>query len=84
MNITEAANSVETRDDLVSFVRALRCTLDDQSAAWEHQNLSSYLDALAAWIEDMDGYFQHRGEPLPVQPSWKLLGQILAAARVYE
>jgi hypothetical protein len=39
---------------------------------------------MAAWVDDIDGYFRNRGEAVPVQPTWKTLGQILLAAKVYE
>ncbi|MGH2599621.1 MAG: DUF7660 family protein, partial [Dehalococcoidia bacterium] len=44
----------------------------------------SYLSAMAAWAEDMDGYYENRGDPVPKQPSWRTLGELLLAARVYE
>jgi hypothetical protein len=84
MNPTETVNDIANREDFIAFVRALACDLKEQPDTWENRDLASYLDALAAWTEDMDGYFRHAGEQSPDQPSWKLLGQILAAARVYE
>ena len=80
----DRVNSIQDRGGFVSLVRDLVCELKDRPSAWENQDLATYLDALAAWVEDMDGYFQHKGEHGPEQPSWKLLGQILVAARVYE
>jgi hypothetical protein len=46
--------------------------------------LAGYLEALGAWVEDMNGYYQAKGGAIPLQPSWKMLGQILLAAKVYE
>ncbi len=84
MNVTQNVDKIRSREDFVALVRALAHDLKEDRDAWENRDLSSYLDALAAWTEDMDGYFRHKGERPPNQPSWKLLGQILAAARVYE
>ncbi|MGI8554126.1 MAG: DUF7660 family protein [Dehalococcoidia bacterium] len=80
----ETVESMEGRDDLVAFIRTLRCSLTDNPSSWENADLMTYLDALAAWIEDMDGYFRNRGEAVPERPSWQLLAQMLSAARVYE
>lgn len=52
--------------------------------AWENASLDRYLEALAAWVEDMDGYYQNRGQAAPEQPNWKTLGEILLAATTYE
>ena len=84
MTTTDLLNGIQNRDDFIAFVRELLCTLKDQPSTWEHQNIASYLEALAAWTEDMDGYFQNKNEATPEQPTWKLLGEMLAAARVYE
>jgi hypothetical protein len=32
----------------------------------------------------MYGYYQAKGNALPLQPSWKMLGEIFLAAKVYE
>ena len=82
--MTETVQTIGGREGFVAFVRALACTAREDPAAVENQDLGAYLEALAAWVEDMDGYFRNRGEPIPTQPSWQLLGEMLAAARVYE
>lgn len=84
MSTTEAVDAIHSREEFVAYVRGLACSLRDEPATWEHQDLDSYFHALAAWAEDMDGYFRNRTEAIPEQPSWKLLAQMLAAARVYE
>ena len=39
----------------------------------------------AAWTTDMDGYFRNiQGNPAPEQPTWRLIGYMLLAARIYE
>ena len=51
---------------------------------WENASLDAYLQAIAAWVVDMDGYYCSRGEPLPEHLTWKNPGEILLAARIYE
>ena len=77
-------DSIQQRDVSVEFVRALRTSLKREPDSWENGDLPSYLDALAAWVEDMEGYYLNRGEAVPEQPTWRTLGQVLLAARVYE
>ncbi len=83
-NLNDRVNDITDRAEFVSFVRALAESRNRDPAAWQNCNVESYLDAIAAWTEDMDGYFACAGDAPPDQPTWKVLGQILLAARVYE
>jgi hypothetical protein len=80
----EMAERIQDRADLVQFLRALSRSRTQRPERWENQDLPAFLDALAAWTEDLDGYFESRGEAIPQNPSWKLLATMLLAARVYE
>jgi hypothetical protein len=76
--------TVRSREDLVQFVAALRVDLERNVESWENPSLDRYLDALSAWINDMPGWFQNRGEAEAAQPDWSLVAQMLYAATIYE
>jgi hypothetical protein len=84
MNLEHQVNTISSRKDFVVFVRSLSDSLRISLNDWENANLEGFLYALAAWVEDMDGYFENRGESPPQTPDWKLVGQMLLAARIYE
>lgn len=84
MDLNREVQKIRSREDLVSFVRSLADDSKNHSRDWENDNLETYLYALAAWIEDMDGYYQNVGEKLPEYPNWRTLGQMLLAAKIYE
>jgi hypothetical protein len=84
MNLEQQIESLKTRQDLATFVLALAEDYDTLPDSWENDHLSVYLKAIAAWVSDMDGYFQNRGETVPEQPTWRLLASILLAAKHYE
>lgn len=84
MNLESQVNTINSRESLTVFVHSLARSLKESPSDWENANLEGFLDALAAWVEDMDGYFENRGESTPQTPDWKLIGQMLLAARVYE
>ena len=84
MSLSELANSVTSREDFVAFVYALIDDYHKSSANWENNDLESYLDAVAAWTEDSDGYFMNAGIPIQHELSWRFAAQILTAARIYE
>jgi hypothetical protein len=82
--LCDQQEGVETREDLASLILALRNDLLTHPKWWENTSLEGYLDALAAVTESLGQRFQNLGETLPDQPTWKLVGDILLAARVYE
>ncbi|MGH8838419.1 MAG: DUF7660 family protein [Jiangellaceae bacterium] len=84
MDLIEARDSIRTRQDLARFVNALRHDLLNNGDAWENATLDRYLEALAAWIADMEGYFKNQGISAPERPDWHLVGQMLFAASIYE
>lgn len=84
MTLAEHNNSIRSREDFVAFVKALRKDLHDNPASWENSTLEHFLEALGGWVEDMDGYYVNQGKPVPQQPDWKVVGDILMAAKMYE
>jgi hypothetical protein len=84
MSIAEQVNSIRSREDFVAFVRALNKDLKDNPQSWENDNLDRFLEALSAWVEDMDGYYLNQGKPVPQQLDWKSFGDMLMAAKMYE
>jgi hypothetical protein len=85
MELHELAETINTRQDLAEFIQALLEDLKANQEEWENPQLERYLEALAAWTKDMDGYFRNvQGHPAPEQPTWRLIGRMLIAARIYE
>jgi len=84
MALHDAAERLETRGDLVKFIEELRRDYDRDPESWENADLMSFLEALAAWTEDMPGYFANRGQDIAEVPPWRLIATMLLAARSYE
>jgi hypothetical protein len=84
VTLIESAHEVATREDLVAFLKALNADFAANRGAWGNARLETFLEAMAAWSEDMDGYYESRGESLVTLPAWRVLADILVAARVYE
>jgi hypothetical protein len=80
-NLDRRTEAIASRNDLAEFVRELASALKTDPQSWENTDLA-FLKALAAWAEDMDGYYQNvLGRQVPDQPTWRTLGEILAVAR---
>jgi len=84
MNIADQSNSIRSREDFVAFVRALSNDFKEHPESWENKDLPRFLEALGAWVQDMDGYYRSQGKPTPGQLDWKIFADILMAAKMYE
>lgn len=84
VSLYEQAERVESMQDLVLVLRLLLADLEKNPSSWENMTLSTYLEALSAWINDSAGFFENRGEEVPNVPNWRLLATALVAAARYE
>jgi hypothetical protein len=84
MTLSERARSVDTQESLISFIAQLKADLEAHAGEWSNADLASFLEAMGAWIQDMDGYYRNTGQTLSELPTWKILADILMAARTYE
>ncbi len=80
----EQIDAIQSSADLARFVASLADEIARDPEAWENNDLPSFLEAMAAWIIDLDSYYRNRGQPAPEQPTWKVLADILTAATMYE
>ncbi|EJL29998.1 hypothetical protein [Brevibacillus sp. BC25] len=79
MDLFEKRENVDSKDELIEFIKALRNDLQVNPKEWENLSLSDFLEAMESWMEDtIDmGY-------LPEQPEWKSLAAILYMGKIYE
>lgn len=82
-------NSIKTKDDLVRFLTQLSNSFEEGNQDWTNKTLKEFLEALASWSEDMDGYYENMGLSTQVDLSgntvvWRVFADLLMAARVYE
>jgi hypothetical protein len=78
------ANDINSREHLADFIDSLRTDLLTHPEKWENATLEEYLEALAAWVRDMDGLYKNLGVPMPEAPDWRLIMAMLRAGRNYE
>ncbi|RCR65967.1 DUF7660 family protein [Larkinella punicea] len=84
MNVEELVESINTKEDFISFVTALINDLKNNPDTWENRTLFNYLEALQSWTEDMDGYYYNKNISVPKDVNWKFFANILIAAKSYE
>ena len=76
---------IRTRDEMIAFVADVVRDHDSDGSQWENGDIRSFLEAMASWLEDCDGYYQNNGDDRDVNiPAWQIFADALAAARIYE
>ena len=84
MDLEKLINSIETNEDLANFIETLLVDLRVNAVAWENADLERFLEAMAAWVRSMENAYKNTGRKFPSQPSWKMIADILLAAKMYE
>jgi hypothetical protein len=80
----EQIETIHTRKDFAVFLHELHQEHRDNPQAWENNTLERFLEALAAWTEDMDGFYLNQKQKLPEHLEWKTFAHMLVAATMYE
>lgn len=83
-NFTEIIKNINDKEAFLKFIELLIDDLKNNPEDWENNNLETFLEAMANWIEDMEGYYQNTNQPIPNNINWKVFADILMAAKMYE
>jgi hypothetical protein len=84
MKLHDMVASIRSKDDLATFVSALAQDVQSRPEDWENDTLFRFLSALSRWLTDSDVYYLDQGAPLPSDPTWKNIAEMLIAAKIYE
>lgn len=73
---------IESKAELITFIQKLST---EDSVNWENTSAVDFLEALGAWLENADGFYESFNlETSSEKPSWQLFADALQAATVYE
>ncbi|WP_303820879.1 hypothetical protein [Ruminococcus flavefaciens] len=73
----EMLGKIKSREDFINFMHLFIQTAPDSS-------VRSYLDALTAWAEDMDGYYNNFRKEVPKDINWDFIATLLYSGSIYE
>lgn len=80
----EKIDKVKTRENLTLFIGELINDYRNNPDRWANKTLEEFLEAMQSWIEDMDGYYQNIGKPIPEDSNWNVFANIFFASSMYE
>ncbi|WP_317419035.1 MULTISPECIES: hypothetical protein [unclassified Morganella (in: enterobacteria)] len=75
---------INTRENFIQFLEFLSSNARNNMSEWENKDLPSYIESMASWVEDMEGYYLNQNLSDPENVNWTFIADILMAARVYE
>ncbi|MGW0557114.1 DUF7660 family protein [Streptomyces sp. NPDC002926] len=64
------SDGADSREALAAHIRNLRADLIEHGDDWENSTLESYLEALAAWINDSPGWYKNSDQEMPPNGNW--------------
>ncbi len=78
------ATSVCSAETLAAFVKEIVRDWETEGVRWTNQTAGEFVDALGAWLTDMDGYYARVGTTAAAESPWRVMADAVGAARYYE
>ena len=83
--LEDCSSELKSRTDFIQFIYALKKDLEKNPDEWENCDLRTYLNALAAFLGDANGYYKNAELNVSADdPSWRVFADCMMAARVYD
>lgn len=74
-----------TRTEFIEYLKDLKDDFVHNRSRWENDTLEDYLDAMIAYAEDVQGYYDNMKMDINAdEPTWDNFLTILKGAAVYE
>lgn len=75
---------IETREEFILFLKSLKNDYSENLSSWENKDIAAFLEGMASWVEDMDGFYINHRLPVPEKLDWKVFADILMGGKLYE
>ena len=85
MNNTLNDFKVTDRQSFIKFLDLLQKDFLDNHENWENKTLPDFLEALSAYTQDIQGYYDNTKQNKNAdQPEWSTFAELLKGAKIYE
>ena len=84
MHLHESINAIQTKDEFIEFLNLMIKDKEINSEEWENKSITEYLEGMASWVEDMDGYYNNMKLQMPRDIDWKFIATLLYVGKIYE
>lgn len=85
MNNTLNDFKVTDRQSFIKFLNLLHKDFLDNPENWENKTLPDFLEALSAYAQDIQGYYDNTKQNINAeQPEWSTFADLFKGAKIYE
>ncbi|MDR2967719.1 MAG: hypothetical protein LBU74_07205 [Methanobacteriaceae archaeon] len=84
MDVYDRINSIKSKKEFIDFLDLLSKDKHGNEDEWENTTIEDYLASIAAWIEDMEGYYINNNLPLPETKNWSFIATLFYVGKIYE
>lgn len=78
------SNSINCKEEFVYFINRLLSDNQINNEEWKNKNISSYLDTIGSWVEDMEGYYDNMRIDMPKNIDWNFIATLFYVGKIYE
>lgn len=84
MDFNSMINEVNSKEDFMSFLSKLRLDREEKCDEWENTEITSYLEGICSWVDDMEGYFANMHIEMPSNIDWRFIAMLFYVGKIYE
>lgn len=84
MDFNSMINEVNSKEDFMSFLNILRLDRQEKGDEWENTEITSYLEGICSWVDDMEGYFANMHIEMPRDIDWRFIAMLFYVGKIYE
>ena len=84
MDFNSIINDVNSKEDFMNFLTQLRLDKQQKSEEWENDEITSYLEGICSWVDDMEGYLDNMHIEMPTDIDWRFIATLFYAGKIYE
>jgi len=84
MDFYKKIYSIKSKNEFLDFLTELQKDKELNPQEWENKELSSYLEGIGSWVEDMDGYFLNMRKEIPQDIDWSFIATMFYVGKIYE
>lgn len=84
MDFNNIINGVHSKEDFMNFLAELQLDKEQNSEEWKNDEITSYLEGISSWVDDMEGYFNNMHIDMPTDIDWRFIATLFYVGKIYE
>jgi hypothetical protein len=82
--VNEIIKNIKTKEHFIDFINILINDTNEIPSEWEDTSVTSYLESMQSWVEDLEGYYDNTKQEIPQDINWNFIATLLYVGKIYE